>query len=138
MRGFLIALIMLPVFGACVRAETAPFAVQGWFGLEMFDDMKCANNPVLIAAKPGSDRLDLRWRKPVTYSDGTTTDKAEFRITAITGGDVRATRLRDGLPALFRFAPDLQSFDYLEGDAIDAHADPDLRVSFIRCEFQGS
>ena len=129
---------MFPVLGCVAAAEQSPFAVQGWFGLEMFADMNCANNPVWVEVTPGSDRLDLRWRKAVTYAYGPTTDQEAFRITSVVAGDLRATRVRDGVPAQFRFAPDLQRFDYVEGDAIDSPTDPDPPVTFVRCEFQGS
>lgn len=138
MRSVLLALILFPVLGCAARAERAPFDLQGWFGLELFEDMNCANNPVWIETKPGSDRLDLRWRKVVTYADGTATDEQAFRIIAVTAGDLRAIRVHDRVPVLFRFAPDLLSFDYFEGDAIDSPADPDVLVTFVRCEFQGS
>lgn len=104
----------------------------------MFDDMNCANNPVWIEVMPDSGRLDLRWRKSVTYDDGTTSDGVAFVISAVTANDLQGTRLTDGMPVLFRFAPDLLSFEYLEGEAITAPLDPDLRAIFVRCEFQGS
>ena len=68
MRGGLVTLLMFPVLGCVAAAEQSPFAVQGWFGLEMFADMNCANNPVWVEVTPGSNRLGLRWRIRISSS----------------------------------------------------------------------
>lgn len=134
-----VCLFLLPLLCAGpLQAEAVPPDIGGWFGLEMFEDMSCANNPVRIEVQPGSDRLDLRWYRDVTYADGSQTDEGAFRITAVRGDTVAALRLRDGVAAEFRFASDYLSFDYVEGAAITAPVDPDLRVTFVRCEMQGS
>jgi|GEM_PF-2989751 len=129
--------LLLPVTEARAAAEWL-LDIQGWFGLEMFDDMSCASNPVRMRVAEGTDRLELRWRTPVTYADGSVSDAVDFRITGIEGGDVTMVRLRDGVPALFRFAGDFQSFDYFEGPDLDAAQQAEILVTFTRCELQGS
>lgn len=138
MRCVFLALILCTAPADQARADLQPADLQGWFGLEMFADMNCTNNPVWIEIRLDTDRLDLRWRRTVAYADGSSTDTGTFRITSLSVGDLRATRLADGVPALFRFAPDLLSFTYFEGAGVDAPTDLDLLVTSVRCEFQGS
>lgn len=134
-----LALVALVLPAKVARAEVAWLHdIQGWFGLEMFEDMACAGNPVRMRVAEGTDRLELRWRKPVTYADGSVTDAVDFRITGIQGGDVTMIRLRDGVPALFRFSGDFQSFDYFEGPDLEAAQKAEILVTFTRCELQGS
>ncbi|MCB6179892.1 hypothetical protein LHP98_17355 [Rhodobacter sp. Har01] len=86
--------------------------LEGVWGIEMFDDMSCAANPMHIALAADRTSLILTWVDAVSYSDGGVRERETFSVLSVAGRRVDVRRSRDGVLAYFVLADDGMSYEF--------------------------
>ena len=86
--------------------------LEGDWGIEQFDDMSCAANPMHIEVVDGGKSLMLTWESDVSYSDGGVRSAEAFTIVSVKGRRVDVRRDRDGERSFFVLAKDGMSYAF--------------------------
>lgn len=105
--------------------------LEGDWGIEQFDDMSCAANPMHIDLTDSGSALVLTWQSAVAYSDGGVRSAETFTVVSVEGRRVEVRRDRDGERSFFVLAPDGMSYHFNLAQADGAEGSTAVRCAKV-------